>query len=122
MATKEKTPNYTEAQEQTLRKEYTAAPTRETVKRLAEMLGKNAASITAKLVRMEIYVKPEAKSKDGEPVQKKDEWADAIAKVIPSLTEAEIESLTKANKTALKKIRQTLANSKPIEPGDGNGE
>ena len=31
------------------------------------------------------------------------------------LTEAEIDSLTKANKTALEKIFKALANSKPLE-------
>lgn len=121
MAAKEKTPNYTEAQEARLREAYTAKPTKETVEMLAAELGKRTASIIAKLVRMEIYKKAERVSKTGEPVQKKDEWADAIAKVV-GLTEAEADSLTKANKTALAKIFKVIANSKPITPGDGNGE
>lgn len=115
MAAKEKTPNYTEAQESVLKTRYEAAPTRDTVEALAKELGKNAKSITAKLVRMGIYQKAEATRKDGTPVQKKDEWADAIGKIIPTLTESEIESLTKANRSALVKIFQTLANSKPID-------
>jgi hypothetical protein len=52
-------------------------------------------------------------SKSGEPVQKKDQTADAIGAVL-MLTEAETESLTKANKTALVKIFAALANSRPV--------
>jgi hypothetical protein len=39
--------------------------------------------------------------------------ADAIGAIL-RLSEAEIESLTKANKTCLSKIFEALANSKPI--------
>ena len=49
---------------------------------------------------------------------KKDAHADAIGAVL-NLTENEIESLTKANKTALVKIFSALANSKPLENGEG---
>ena len=45
---------------------------------------------------------------------KKDVTADAIGAIL-RLSENEIESLTKANKTALRKIFDALANSRPIE-------
>lgn len=117
----EKVANYTDEQTTELVAAYTAVrgESREVrdalVKDFAEKFGKTVRSITAKLSREKVYVAKEYVTKTGETVQKKDEWADAIGKVIPSLTEAELESLTKANKTALKKIFETLANSKPLE-------
>jgi trehalose/maltose hydrolase-like predicted phosphorylase len=122
MATKtEKTVNYTDEQTTELVAAYTAVvgesrEVRDTVvAEFATKFGKTVRSITAKLSREKVYVAKEYVTKTGETVQKKDEWADAIGKVIPSLTESELESLTKANKTALKKIFETLANSKPLE-------
>lgn len=116
----EKVANYTEAQTAELLTAYTAVrgESREArdavVAEFAEKFGKTVRSITAKLSREKVYVAKEYVTKTGETVQKKDEWADAIGKVIPTLTESEIESLTKANKTALRKIFETLAASKPI--------
>lgn len=109
-----KAANYTAEQVATLRSEYVAAPTAETVEKLAELMGKTSRSIIAKLSREGIYKKKEYKTKTGEAVQKKDETADAIGAIL-RLNENDIESLTKANKTALKAIFAALANSKPIE-------
>lgn len=111
---KEKAVNYTEAQTAELVAAYKAAPTKATVDAFAAKFGKAARSITMKLVREGVYQKAERTTKAGEPIVKKDETADAIGAVL-SLTEAEIESLTKANKTALVKIFKALANSKPID-------
>lgn len=85
---------------------------------LAKDFGKTVKSVVAKLSRMGLYQKKEYKTKNGESVIKKDAHADAIGAIL-ELTEAEIDSLTKANKTALAKIFAALANSKPI---DGNEE
>ena len=115
-ATTAKVSNYTPEQVQDMTDAYTANPTKETVSLLAEQFGKTTRSIVAKLSRLELYVKPERVTKTGEKVQKKDETADAIGAVL-MLTEAETESLTKANKSALKKIFTALAGSRPI---DGN--
>jgi hypothetical protein len=93
--------------------EYTANPSRATVEALAITFGKSVRSIVAKLSREGVYVKAERTTKTGEPIQKKDATADAIGAVL-SLTEAETESLTKANKTALLKIFAALAMSRPI--------
>ena len=112
MAT-EKAVNYTPEQTTALVSGYTANPTEDTVKAFAEEFGKSVRSIVAKLSREGVYVKKEYKPKYGEKPVKKDETADAIGAVL-QMTEAEIESLTKANKTALKKIFDALANSKPI--------
>lgn len=84
-----------------------------TVEVIAEKMGKTVRSVVAKLSREKVYVAKTYVSKTGAPVVKKDAHADAIAAIL-KLTEAETESLTKANKTALEKIFQALANSKPI--------
>jgi K+/H+ antiporter YhaU regulatory subunit KhtT len=84
-----------------------------TVEKIAEELGKSVRSVVAKLSREKVYVAKVRTSKTGEAIAKKDETADAIGAVL-QLTEAETESLTKANKTALVKIFKALANSKPL--------
>lgn len=109
----EKIVNYTEVQTARMLGEYTATPTRETVEALAVEFGKSVRSIVAKLSREGVYQKAERTTKTGEPIQKKDATADAIGAVL-QLTEAETESLTKANKTALVKIFSALANSRPV--------
>jgi len=106
--------NYTAEQTATIVSTYEANPTAETVSALAETLGKSVRSIVAKLSREGVYKKKEYTTKTGEKVQKKDETADAIGAIL-RLNENDIESLTKANKTALKAIFAALANSKPIE-------
>jgi hypothetical protein len=86
----------------------------ETVEALSLLLGKSVKSIVSKLVRMDLYVKPERLTKTGEKVEKKDATAEAIGAIL-SMTEAEVDSLTKSNKSALRKIFDALANSKPID-------
>ena len=103
--------NYTAEQTALVVAEYQAGVS---VEQIAETLGKTARSIIAKLSREGVYQAKQYKSKTGEKVEKKDETADAIGAVL-RLTEAETESLTKANKTALRKIWQALATSKPID-------
>lgn len=117
MAKTEKVVNYTDVQAAELKAAYVANPTKETVVAFAEKFSKSTRSIVAKLAKMEVYQKAEYVSKTGEKPVKKDAHADAIGAVL-KMTEPEIESLTKANKTALVKIFQALANSKPLENGE----
>jgi hypothetical protein len=84
-----------------------------TVEAIAEKFGKTVRSVVAKLSREKVYIAKTYVSKTGAPVVKKDAHADAIGAIL-KLSENEIESLTKANKTALEKIFSALANSKPI--------
>lgn len=109
-----KAPNYTTEQTQRIVAAYTEAPTAETVESLAKEMGKTVRSIVAKLSREGIYKKKEYTTKNGDKPVKKDAHADAIGAIL-KLTEAETDSLTKANKTALAKIFEALANSRPIE-------
>ena len=106
----EKTVNYTAEQTAALLADYAAGTSVET---LAENLGKSVRSIVAKLSREGVYKKKEYKTKTGEAVVKKDAHADAIGAIL-KLAENDVESLTKANKSALKAIFEALANSKPV--------
>lgn len=105
-----KTVNYTAEDTLAL---VTAYQNGEKVEALAETFEKSVRSIVAKLSREGVYQKKEYRSKNGERVQKKDATADAIGAIL-GLAENDIESLTKANKNALKKIFEALANSKPL--------
>ena len=111
-----KTVNYTPEMTSELVSTYSANPTAETVAMLAEKMGRTVRSVVAKLSREGVYKAKEYTTKKGEKPVKKDSMADAIGAVL-KLTEAETDSLAKANKTALAKIFNALANSKPI---DGN--
>ena len=95
-----KTVNYTPEQTAKMVADYAAGVS---VEAMAEALGKSVRSIVAKLSREGVYQKKTYKTKTGEAVVKKDAWADYIGEAL-GLTEADTESLTKANKTALAKI------------------
>ena len=105
-----KTVNYTPEQTQKMINDYQSGVS---VEIIAENLGKTVRSIVAKLSREKVYIAKEYKSKTGETPIKKDVHADAIGAIL-RLPENDIESLTKANKNALKMIFEALANSKPI--------
>jgi hypothetical protein len=107
----EKTVNYTPEQTTKMVADYAAGVT---VEAIAEAMGKTARSVIAKLSREQVYKAKTYVTKAGTPAVKKDAHADAIGAIL-KLTESEIESLTKANKTALEKIFKALAMSKPIE-------
>ena len=83
------------------------------VESIALSVDKSVRSIVAKLSREGVYQKKVRTTKTGEQVVKKDAHADAIGAIL-RLPENDIESLTKANKSALAKIFNALANSKPI--------
>ena len=106
----EKAVNYSPEQTAQVIADYTAGVS---VESIALAMGKSVRSIVAKLSREGVYQKKAYKTKTGEAVVKKDAHADAIGAIL-RLPENDIESLTKANKSALKAIFEALANSKPI--------
>jgi len=106
----EKVVNYTPEQTAQMLQDYAGGVT---VEKIAETLGKTVRSVVAKLSREGVYKKKEYVSKTGEKPVKKDAHADAIGAIL-KLSEGEIDSLTKANKSALKTIFEALANSRPI--------
>lgn len=95
-----KTANYTPEQTSKLVADYQSGVS---VEALAQELGKTVRSIVAKLSREKVYQAKTYKTKTGEVVVKKDEFADFIAQAL-ALSEADADSLTKANKSALKAI------------------
>ena len=101
----EKIVNYTPEQTLAMVADYVSGVSVET---LAQTLGKSVRSVVAKLSREKVYVAKVYVSKTGEKPVRKDAHADAIGAVL-KLTEAETESLTKANKTALEKIFAALS-------------
>ena len=105
-----KTINYTPEQTAQIISDYQSGLS---VEIIAENLGKTVRSIVAKLSREKVYIAKEYKTKNGLSPIKKDVHADAIGAIL-RLPENDIESLTKANKNALKAIFEALANSKPI--------
>lgn len=105
-----KTVNYTAEQTLQIVGDYQAGFTVETI---AEMTGKSVRSIVAKLSREGVYQKKQYVSKTGERPVKKDVHADAIGAIL-RLSENDIESLTKANKSALKAVFEALAASQPV--------
>ena len=95
-----KTLNYTPEQTAQMVADYQAGIT---VEAIALTLGKSARSIVAKLSREKVYQKKAYVTKSGEPTVKKDEVSDYIGQAL-GLNEADVTSLTKANKTALQAI------------------
>jgi predicted transcriptional regulator len=95
-----KTVNYTSEQTAQMIADYQAGTT---VEAIAETLGKTVRSVVAKLSREKVYQAKTYKTKSGEAVVKKDAVADYIAQAL-GMNEADADSLTKANKTALKAI------------------
>jgi hypothetical protein len=105
-----KTVNYTAEQTSAMVSDYTSGVS---VESIAENLGKSVRSVVAKLSREGVYKAKTYVSKTGEKPVKKDVHADAIGAIL-RLSENDVDSLTKANKNALKAIFDALANSKPI--------
>ena len=94
---------YTVEQTAALVEAYKAAPTAETVAAFAETFGKSVKSIVAKLSREGVYQKKAYVTKAGSAPVRKEALADELQAVF-NLSEAEADSLAKANKTALLKI------------------
>lgn len=95
-----KTVNYTAEQTAAMLADYAAGVSTEAI---AAKVGKTVRSVVAKLSREGVYQKKERVSKTGEAIVKKDSLADQLGMLV-GLTEAETDSLSKANKTALAKI------------------
>jgi len=89
--------NYTKEQEDTLKGEYIAKPTRATVNKLAKMLGHSERSVISKLSCMKIYITPERTTKSGSPIVRKASLAENIGDYFGN----RYPSLEKANKIDL---------------------
>ena len=98
---------YTVEQTAELVAAYKANPSADTVNAFAESFGKSVKSIVAKLSREGVYQKKTYTTKAGLAPVRKDAVADVIGAAC-GLSEAEMDSLAKANKTALVKIANML--------------
>lgn len=94
---------YTVEQTLELIEAYKAEPSQETVTAFAEKFDKTVKSVIAKLSREGVYQKKEYVSKAGTKPVKKEELATELMEAF-GLSDAEADSLAKANKTALVKI------------------
>jgi response regulator RpfG family c-di-GMP phosphodiesterase len=107
----EKTVNYTPEMTAELVEAYQAADSEESreavIVEKAEKFGKNTKSIRAKLVRCQVYVKKEYKTKTGAPTERKAAIVSDIAATLGVSVEV-VESLEKATKPALNLLRGTL--------------
>ena len=101
----EKVANYTPEQTQKIVVDYLQGVS---VEELANTMGKSVRSIVAKLSREGVYKKKEYVTKNGETVISKEELSDRIG-ALCNLSEPEITSLTKCNKTALHKLLQKIS-------------
>lgn len=102
-----KVENYTAVQTAKMVADYTANPSADTVAALATEFGKTVRSVIAKLSREKVYKAKVYKTKTGEDVVKKDEHADYIGEAL-GMNANDADSLTKANKTALKLIAEFI--------------
>lgn len=102
-----KVENYTAEMTAKMVADYTAAPTMETVESLAKLYSKTVRSVIAKLSREKVYKAKVYKTKTGEDVVKKDEHADYIGEAL-GMNANDADSLTKANKMALKLIAEFI--------------
>jgi (p)ppGpp synthase/HD superfamily hydrolase len=96
-----KTVNYTPEQTAVLISRY--VDEKVSVEAIAAEFGKSVRSIVAKLSREGVYKAKEYTTKKGDAPVKKDALASELMLLV-GLTEAEADSLGKANKTALAKI------------------
>lgn len=105
--TKTKPANYTAEQSAKIQADYTANPNKETVKALADEMGKSERSIVAKLVNLGIYKKAE-KAETGEgKTETKGKLVSEIA-TLCEVTEDVFASLEGATKVALVALRDAL--------------
>ena len=106
--------NYTPEQTTAIVADYQAGVA---VEAIAEKIGKSVRSIVAKLSREGVYQKKEYTTKKGEAVVKKDNLADQLGLLV-GMTEAEVTSLAKVNKTALIKLLSLALNAKVSDAND----
>ena len=104
-----KTVNYTPEMEAQIREAFAnEVDQKAAVVEMAEALGKSIASVRQKAVRMGLYKKAEYVNKNGEKAESKAAIVGNIATALGVNVE-QAESLEKANKAILLKLREALA-------------
>jgi GTP-sensing pleiotropic transcriptional regulator CodY len=96
--------SYTEELTKSVIEEYEADPSRETVDRIAERIGKTTRSVIAKLAAAGVYQTPQRTTKTGEPIVKKE----TLVEEIEGWLEIECPTLVKTGKEDLKRVHKVL--------------
>ena len=99
--------NHTPEMVDTMKQEYVANPTRETVEKLANELDKSIKSVIGKLSREGVYLKTEYLTKAGEKPVTKQEIVETIAGILAVEYQA-LAGLEKSPKSSLKLLEETL--------------
>lgn len=99
--------NYTKENTEYIIAEYQSNPTRETVEKLSQELGKSVKSIIGKLSREGVYQRLEYTTKTGEKPQTKIEIVEELAELMGISTTA-LAGLEKAPKSALKILKENV--------------
>ena len=99
--------NYTPEMVDTMKQEYVANPTRETVEKLANELDKSIKSVIGKLSREGVYQKTEYLTKAGEKPVTKQEIVETIAGIL-AVEYSRLAGLEKSPKSSLKLLEETL--------------
>lgn len=107
MTRKVKTANYSEAQIAELKSGYTGSDNVAEVAALAEKLGKTPASVRAKLSSMGLYKTAEKADSETDRVTKR-VLVEKVGEIV-GLSEAEVDGLEKATKSALEKVLARLS-------------
>lgn len=105
---KEKAVNYTEAQVEVLKSEYTGTDNATEVAAIAAKIGKTPASVRAKLASLKLYKAADKAETSKEDRVTKRVIVEAIAEKV-GLVDFEIDGLEKATKSALEKVLANLA-------------
>lgn len=105
--------NYTAEQTALVVESYAAGMA---VEAIAAAAGKSVRSIVAKLSREGVYKAKVRTTKTGEAIVKKDSVSDEIG-MLMGFTEAQVESLAKANKTVLVALLEVV---KAVKVSDAN--
>ena len=107
--------NYTPEMVDTMKKSYSANPTRETVEELAKELNKSIKSVIGKLSREGVYQKTEYLTKTGEKPVTKRELVEKVSEILAVEYQA-LAGLEKSPKNSLKLLEETLIiNLRPEE-------
>ena len=111
--------NYTEAQTNMMVGAYLDQPTKETVQKLAEELGRSTKSIIGKLSREGVYRREVYVSKTGESPITKVEIVNNIAEIL-GVESGSLAGLEKSPKATLRNLEKAVAGSIEIKLGTEN--
>jgi hypothetical protein len=109
MAESKKTPTWTPEQTVSLVAAWDAVGRNNArIEEVAAKMGRTPASCRMKLVRENLYQKAAPVTKNGDPVESREELADSIAAYLPDAVSDDVSSLAKTNKRILKALKKAL--------------